>query len=191
MCLESDVVERHLGCPVHRVGEVPGRHLAQASRRRAERHELGCLGLQKQRADGLEELNHAEHVHLEVLEQVGDLHFVHRWEHLRDARVRNDDVQVGDALALDILDGCSGVGFGNAVDFDNDQGAAFAGGELFQRGRCARVAHGADDDVVGASEVLRRETVAQSYSFLPSALFTSFCGNLRTSASTGNENSGV
>lgn len=164
MCLQSDVVERHLGCAIDRVREVARRHLAQARRRRPKCHELGFLGREKQWADGLEEQDDAKHIDLNMLLQIRNLHFMNRWEDLGDSRIGNDDVQSSDALALDFLNGCRGVGFGDAVDFDDDQGAAFASGEPFERVCCGGVAHGTDDDVVGARKVFLCEAVAQTCS---------------------------
>lgn len=162
MSLEGDVVERRLGCAVDGIGEVAGCHLAQTTCRRSEGHELGLLGRQKERAYGLEEQDDAEDIDLKVLEQVGDLDFVNWWEDLGDTRAGDQNVDRGDALALDFLDGGSWVSLGEAVDLDNDQRATLAGGKRLECCGCAGVAHSTDDDVVGARKVHLCEAVAQT-----------------------------
>ena len=116
MGFEGDIVERHLGCPVDGIGEVSSCHLAQTSRGRPKRYELWLLCFQKQWTHSLEEQDDSKHVDLKMLEQVGNVDFVNLWKHLGNTCIRNDDIQSGNPLALDILDGCGRVGFRDAID---------------------------------------------------------------------------
>ncbi len=159
-------VERSLGCTVRRDGVRDVLGGADGADDRRDGHELGVVALLEERKNGLEETDDAGGVDVDVLEEVSGVQLGDADERrdLEDARVGDDDIELGDPLGDQALDSGLGVRVGGALDLDDDQLAARSLGqvvELLRLGRC-RVADRGDDGGVRARQVLGDEALADA-----------------------------
>lgn len=160
-----DEVERRLGSTVG--NRRPRRRFLETvdgGHERRDGHPLGVLGLVEQRLRGVEESRGRDGVDEQDMHEVGWVNRLETALGTRDARVGDDDVELADALGLDLADGVGGVRRRGGFDLDEDEARARGRSDGPQVLSCGgvEVADTADDDVVGASEERCQESTAET-----------------------------
>lgn len=164
-----DEVERRLGSTVG--NRRPRRRFLETvdgGHERRDGHPLGVLGLVEQRLRGVEESRGRDGVDEQDMHEVGWVNRLETALGTRDARVGDDDVELADALGLDLADGVGGVRRRGGFDLDEDEARARGRSDGPQVLSCGgvEVADTADDDVVGASEERCQESTAETCAML-------------------------
>lgn len=132
---------------------------------RAHRDPLGVLGAVEQRLGCREEGDGRYQVDREHMRESFGAHLSDCSLLPNDGRVGDDNVELFEALALDVFDGLEGVRCRDGLDLYEDEPRALSGGELVKAIGFggSNVTDAADDDVVGAGEVFLDKTKTEAW----------------------------
>lgn len=162
MNLPHEVIQNGLANPISSHRKWSQFHSSNGSHSRTDTYELAAL--LQQWETSLEKQKWSDTVNIHVLLDFGKRNCSHRCHSVGDACIGNDNIKRGDFVhGSEFFNGFLGVCSRAAVDFDNDEGAAFA----FRKGcegRSSRwITDGSDDGVVWAGEVCLCKAKAKAW----------------------------
>ena len=165
MDLADNPMENSLAGPIRRHRERTLVHSTDTPHGASNADEFRALALLQQRERGLEEVQRAQTVDIDVFLDDGRVAGSEAGEVVADACVGDDEVEAGDPLVFERGYGVGWVGWGFVVDFDDDE---FAGGVFGEGGEflgCGvfGVTDAGDDGGVGAGEVDLDEAEADAW----------------------------
>lgn len=166
MDLPHDPMLHGLTSPIRRRRIRPLVHAPHTPQRAANAHKLGALtALLQQRQRGLEEIQRAEAVDLDVFPDSRGVGGGEGGHVGADAGVGDDEVEGVDVLGGEVGDGGGGVGGGFGVDFHHHEfaGGVFGEGRELLGGGVGGVADGGYDCGGGAGEVGFHEAEADAW----------------------------
>ena len=155
MNLPDDPMKDSLAAPIRRRRERALLHAPNTPQGAPETYKLSPVTLLQQGKRGLEEKQQPKSIDSDMFLYDRRVAGSEWCVIVVDTRVGDNEVETRDTLVFDRCYGVEGVGFGLAVDFDNDE---FAGGILGDRGeflrrRMLRIADTGDDGGGWAGEV--------------------------------------
>ncbi|KAL8961573.1 MAG: hypothetical protein Q9193_001889, partial [Seirophora villosa] len=150
-----DPVEDGLASSIGRYGEGALVHTSDASHRASDTDELGTLGLLQQRKNGLEEEQGCEAINDDMFLKDDGVDGGDGAPVITDAGVSDNEVKLIDALGLDGLNGCGGVGLALIVELDNNNlaGGIFGDGGELLRGGVVGITDASNNDSIRAREI--------------------------------------
>lgn len=124
--------------------------------RSGHRNPLGGGGLLQQRLDSLIKTDWANGIDLKGVHHVLDVDNVKRPMGWRNTGVRDDNIKVADASSFNFLERLLGVGCRSALDTDKQETRALCDGQPLKLLGCRTcfIAHAANEDMLGAQEIL-------------------------------------